>query len=622
MAGVQLYEGLIKATEQIVAKFGRNVLAEERFVNILQDLYKDRDNPAVFRIIKTMINERMSSELESINKVNVSSIVAKLGMSLSQKYGYDKNLVEGILFSLAIGYGSISRSQYNALSALNNKPTKKQVLPPSQNNYQNKHNPSKNTTNPRKKIKIDGNIIKYSLILIWGMLGLTISPLLYLYIIAENQGICLIGSIGIAVLHIFTLVPVSTIGANPYKSNPKTYPSIAGAMYGLIICGITFWIVFPVLFGFEFVLDIWGLRIKDSFPWITTVIANLFCAGILNAGLEGIERISGIPTNNKNNTFFVNYQLFKSIPFKKGFIIVVSYFLLIGFIAIIAPTVSELIDKYKIYRINNYIDEVNIQKISLKREREKEQRNLSFAQFSLDESYAETVSKIGKGNEFEIENPSTYNESLLIHEDNYISIIDSIITLKTQWNNETITLELFFVKDILSALRYSPLQTKGDSIISIYTSKYGEPEYKLNKYKYTKDEYTRSLPVEEISYTIEGDYIKSSRSLDKDKLYPNSYYWTYKNSLIKIDYEKSVSSYYYDYCKSATITYFSRRLEPILKRKKEIEDAIQKEIDKKRNDSIKRVREAERRKQQEEERRIKEQKRQEELNHNRSIEQI
>lgn len=622
MVGVQLYEGLIKATEQIVAKFGRNVLAEERFVNILQDLYKDRDNPAIYRIIKTMINDGIIADIEFYNMENISSNVTKSVLSLSQKYGYDKNLIEGLIYSIAIGYGSISRSQYNALSALKNKPTKKQVLPPSQNNNQNKQNPSKNT-NPRKKIKIDGNVIKYALILIWGMLGLTISPLLYLYIVAVNQGFCLIGSIGIAVLHLFTLMPISVVGANPYKSNQQTYPSIAGAMYGLIICGIIFWIVFPVLFGFEFVLDIWGLRIKDSFPWITTVIANLFCAAVLHACLEDIERISGIPTNNKNNTFFVNYQLFKSIPFKRGFIIVVSYFLLIGFIAIIAPTVSELIDKYKIYRINNYIDEVNIQKISLKKEREKEQRNLSFAHFSLEESYAETVSKTGKGDEFEIESPSTYNESLFIHEDNYISIIDSIITLKTQWNNETITLELFFVKDILSALRYSPLQTKGDSIISIYTSKYGEPEFELKKYVYAKDEYPKSIPVEDIDdkYIYEK-CIYGSVNLDKDELYPDSYYWTYKNNLIKIDYDNDYDTYNYEFRNRATITYFSRRLEPILKRKKEIEDAIQKEIDKKRNDSIKRVRESERRKQQEKERRIKEQKRQEELNHKRSIEQI
>lgn len=44
-------DGLIKAIEQIVAQFGMDVLKEERFVNILHDMYPDRDNPAVFRIV-------------------------------------------------------------------------------------------------------------------------------------------------------------------------------------------------------------------------------------------------------------------------------------------------------------------------------------------------------------------------------------------------------------------------------------------------------------------------------------------------------------------------------------------------------------------------------------------
>jgi hypothetical protein len=99
------------------------------------------------------------------------------------------------------------------------------------------------------------------------------------------------------------------------------------------------------------------------------------------------------------------------------------------------------------------------------------------------------------------------------------------------------------------------------------------------------------VPAEEIGYTIDGNYIESSRSLDKKELYPNSYYWTYKNSLIEIDYKKT-DRIYYGGNETATITYFSRRLEPILKRKKEKEISIQKEIEKKRNDSIKRVREA------------------------------
>ena len=163
MAGVQLYGGLIKATEQIVAKFGKDILTEERFVNILQDLYPDRDNPAVFRIVKSMINDGIVSDLESTNKVNVSSIVARLGMSLSQKYGYDKNLVEGILYSVAIGYGSITYSDYNALFAPSkqNQPKQKSQQQKASNRKQNKPAPCKQPQNNQQQPTRHGMTVKY-----------------------------------------------------------------------------------------------------------------------------------------------------------------------------------------------------------------------------------------------------------------------------------------------------------------------------------------------------------------------------------------------------------------------------------------------------------------------------
>ena len=172
---------------------------------------------------------------------------------------------------------------------------------------------------------------------------------------------------------------------------------------------------------------------------------------------------------------------------------------------------------------------------------------------------------------------------------------------------------MFFVKDKLVALRYSPIDTKGDSILSIYTAKYGESEYELHKYEYSGD----------VMFANDYRYI-SSGNINKDELFPDSYYWTYKNSLIKIDFNRYNYSYLYDNIvrTTATITYFSRKVEPILKRKKEIEEEIQKEIDRKRNDSIKRESEIKKRMQEETNRRLEEQKRQEELNHQRSMEQI
>ncbi len=344
-----------------------------------------------------------------------------------------------------------------------------------------------------------------------------------------------------------------------------------------------------------------------------TQFANFFCAAILYSYLEGIEKFSGIQ----------KVGIFKSHPFKKGFLIVFSYFILIGFGAIIAPTVSEAITKFNIYKTNNYIDDVNTQKQNLRNEREKESRSLSFADFSLDDSFTKTISTIENNGQYTLLEQSSIREDLYIHKENYISIVDTILSINSLWNNEIINIELFFVKDKLEAIRYSPNKTDADSIINIYSSKYGEPEYKLKKYIYWDEQSKVKFQIAE-EELYEEDYEKDSFEyaygrIDKENIHPETYYWTYKNSIIKIDYK--IYSYYYDKA-TTTITYFSRNIEPVLKKKKLREEALQREKEKQYKDSIRRLQEIERQHQIEDEHRIMEQRRQEELNHKRSMEQI
>ncbi len=271
-----LYPNLIDATANIIKKFGKDVIHEDRFVNVLSDLSPGRNEPAVFKIIKSAILNDLLKDVLNSNAKNIEHHVTTATAVLSKQYGYDQSLVEGILFSLAVGYGTITIAQYNALKALKSKPSKKLTPPPSQNNNQNKQRPTKNNSNPYKKRKIDWIKIKYIISLIWGILGLTISPLIYLLGVGNSDGICILGSFYVALIHLFTIVPVSVVIEGPSStSNTKTYPSIAGAMYGLMVCAIIFWCIFPILFGFKFILNIWEIDdIKEPFPWITTIFAN------------------------------------------------------------------------------------------------------------------------------------------------------------------------------------------------------------------------------------------------------------------------------------------------------------------------------------------------------------
>ena len=123
MSNSVLYRNIIDATTQIVKQFGKGMIFEQRFVNVLSDLAPGRTEPAVFKIIKSSTQDGLLKPVLNANAKSIEHQVATATATLSKQYGYDHSLVEGILFSLAIGYGTITTAQYNALKALKNKPT-------------------------------------------------------------------------------------------------------------------------------------------------------------------------------------------------------------------------------------------------------------------------------------------------------------------------------------------------------------------------------------------------------------------------------------------------------------------------------------------------------------------
>ena len=173
-----LYPNLVDATVDIIKKFGKDIIHEDRFVNVLSDLSPGRNEPAVFKIIRSAIHDDLLKDVLNANAKSIEHQVATATATLSKLYGYDHSLVEGILFSLAIGYGTITTAQYNALKALKNKPTKKQT-PPSQNNNPNPNQPNKQTNSPNKQPNKYDSTEKKTAILLWGIIGLLASPIVY-----------------------------------------------------------------------------------------------------------------------------------------------------------------------------------------------------------------------------------------------------------------------------------------------------------------------------------------------------------------------------------------------------------------------------------------------------------
>lgn len=128
-----LYNHLIDATSKIISQFGDGIVYEERFVNILSDMFPDRDNPAILRIIKSAILARLLKGVFNSNAENIGVRVDAAALSLSKQYGYDQKLVKCILSSLAVGYGTISTAQYETLNNLRQKQMKNNSIQPFEN---------------------------------------------------------------------------------------------------------------------------------------------------------------------------------------------------------------------------------------------------------------------------------------------------------------------------------------------------------------------------------------------------------------------------------------------------------------------------------------------------------
>ena len=413
-------------------------------------------------------------------------------------------------------------------------------------------------------------------------------------------------SIVIALIQFVTILPNTSFFVSDDSNNNKhIHPALHGGYCALYMFAIAYWIIFPFIWSFESVQAYWGfLPNKEAFPWITTWFINIFCALLLVTFLgQAVSNLSNSLRKQKGK-FLDNFQDLMTVRlYRLGFFSVTAFFLLAAFVLFSIPIVRESQYKKQIEEYNNKIEALNHHSDSIRNARSQTERNLSFAQFKLGDSFSSCVSKIKNEDNYSIFKDRGIDH-LEMNEKDYINIVDSIIQLRTDWNNEIITLYMYFSNQRLVAIEFSPEKTNSDSLLSVYTSKYGEPE--SYRYKYVPSEYEGS----------KSDYYSIAYSIMDDKLVPDQYYWTYKNSILRIDYRKGDYSYKHGhYNDAANIIYFDRAIENFLQKHKEEQTRKAREYQKRQNDSLRLVREAEERQQQE-------QRRQEELNHQRSMEQI
>lgn len=207
----------------------------------------------------------------------------------------------------------------------------------------------------------------------------------------------------------------------------------------------------------------------------------------------------------------------------------------------------------------NYINEKSLE---LQESRSQIEEPLSFADFELGSSIDSCLAVVDDSPNSSLESvkhrklsSSIYESApfLRVNENDFSAFIDSSLVVKTRWDNNNVELELYSHEGKLVAIELD-VEHPMDSLIHIYSMKYGEPE-----------EYMNGKNTLLFSY--------------------RNYIWTFKSGIIQIKGKNDDHS-------SKQILYFDRCLEPLLM-KKEREEHLLKEFEERRQlDSISRVNEA------------------------------
>lgn len=90
-----------KAIICTVEQFGRDVVGEDRFVNILSDLNAFVEQPACKRILREIVSNGISNKLVTQPSIDLAKIyINQIIRDMSKSHGFQENLVEYVLYSI------------------------------------------------------------------------------------------------------------------------------------------------------------------------------------------------------------------------------------------------------------------------------------------------------------------------------------------------------------------------------------------------------------------------------------------------------------------------------------------------------------------------------------------
>ena len=435
MTGIKLYKGLIDATKTIVATYGKDILTENRFVNILADMYPDRDNPAVFRIIRTLVNEGYCSDLLLCNKDSIQAFVTKSSLVLNQKNGYDKNLVDSILYSLAVGCCVISPQDINkpVSTPAPSKPNKPQKAP------QQPPKPTQQPPNKKQKTHISFKEIGFILLALLGLLVGTVFICLYL-----NNVWWLFGSFfAIAILYGFTILQSLVYFEN--NGSNKSY----GIVSAIVIMSVVINLSALFIDNIHSFMEYYSLYRPESYTFISVIFDFVICLCLIS-----VLSLRKINIHDKD--------------YKRGFWTTFIILVIIYQFVVFLPFYHRLYMKCR----NSVVSY----------SRSSEIIDLSFQNVKIGDTVSE-YTKLGFVNQGDsILSSFKESDNLSVKNHVYSEFVDSIYLNKSEWNNTPVNVYLYSFRDTIHAIHIiiDDIYSSPVSLVSIYESKYGKPEIEKN----------------------------------------------------------------------------------------------------------------------------------------------
>lgn len=423
-----------------------------------------------------------------------------------------------------------------------------------------------------------GFSFKYAVSIIIGYVALFFSPAIYLGLTSGNGWWPLFASIVVGFVQIIAISIISgLISDNLTTIKEQSSPFAGGLFCGLSICGLLFWLIFPSLVGythlFENTFCYYGFYHQSEPPSIISIAFFLIAVSLYILLISASIEVAGHNVDK-------GWKSIRNCPsFIKGVVFTVSFFIIVGLISYLLPVHARISYSNYVKQQNERIDSINNSRKKIKEIRSKENRVLSFADFKLGSSIDSCIHIINSSYEYSLlPIDKVQNEyksyDITIGNVDYSAVFDSLLYVSSEWDNEPTVICLCCRKNRLLAIQFKTAH-ESDSIVSLYSQKYGETETLLPR------EVELSNPY---SYYF-GDRLDRPIFVGPEEDFAETNIWSFKNAIIFIrrkDYE------------GCRVTYFDRACESILKALQDKEEQERRILEKRRNDSIQRIEEYER----------------------------